>query len=418
MTSASKKHLLAAVAVALLLRLGAAFFAYPRLLDPYQDYFHFGWETGRIAASLALGHGYSAPFYGGSDATAWVPPLFPFLLSLVFELLGVHTKASAIAILGLNSVFSALTCIPAFFIAQSFGERSARLAAWVWALYPYAIYFSVTRVWDSCLDALLMAALFAISLRLRASSRVEVWLAWGALWGLAALTNPALLAVLPVLLAWICFRQRTELQQNIWRPVVAVALMSVMVTPWIIRNYRVFHQIVPVRGNFWMEMRYGNSGDLSELIPDWVHPSTNEQERQEYNRLGEVRYGLKEKQIVLNSVHQHPWAFTGMCFRRVLFTWGGYWTWSHAYLQGNPFAIPHMLVTVVITFFAFAGFWLAVKRKNPVALPFALVLLIFPVPYYLSHANPQYRHPVDPMILALGSYAAASVASSQEQKSD
>ena len=415
MSSASKKHLFAAVVVALLLRMAASFLAYPRLLDPYQDYFHFGWEAGRIATSLALGHGYSAPFYGGADATAWVPPLFPFLLSLVFEVLGVHTKASAIAILGLNSVFSALTCIPAFFIAQSFGERSARFAAWLWAVYPYAIYYSATRVWNQCLDALLMAILFAIALRIRPSSRLEVWLLWGITWGVAALTNPAMLAVLPLLLGWICFRHRTELQVHSWRPVLAVALMAAIVSPWIVRNYRVFHSFIPVRDNFWMEMRYGNNGDLSELIPDWVHPSTNEQERQEYNRLGELRYGLKEKQVVLESVQRNPWAFIGMCFRRVLFTWGGYWTWSHVYLQNNPYAKPHMVVTIVVSLFAFAGLCLAVKNKNPIFVPFALVLLVFPLPYYLSHANSQYRHPIDPIILALGSYAAASLVGSRER---
>jgi 4-amino-4-deoxy-L-arabinose transferase-like glycosyltransferase len=417
MSSSSKKHLFSAVIIALLLRIGASLFCYPRLLDPQHDYFSFGWETGRIAASLALGHGYSAPFYGGTEATAWVPPLFPFLLSLVFQLLGVYTKASAIAILSLNSVFSALTCIPIFFIARSFGERSAKLAVWVWALYPYAIHYSATRVWDNCLDALLMAVLFAMALRMRPASRIVVWLVWGALWGVAALTNPALVAVLPLLLGWIYFRHRKdEFPRHFLRPAVAVALMALIVAPWIVRNYRVFHQFIPVRGNFWMEMHYGNNGDLSELIPNWVHPSTNERERQEYNRLGEVRYGLELKQRVLESVHRDPWAFIAMCFRRVLFTWGGYWTWSAKYLQNNPFATSHMLVTMVVSLFAFAGLWLAIKGKNPVATPLVLVLLVFPIPYYLSHANPQYRHPIDPMILALGSYAAATAVGSRERR--
>jgi hypothetical protein len=46
---------------------------------------------GRVARSLATGHGYADPFGGHSGPTAWVPPLFPLILALVFKLFGVYT---------------------------------------------------------------------------------------------------------------------------------------------------------------------------------------------------------------------------------------------------------------------------------------------------------------------------------------
>ena len=57
-----------------------------RVLD---DHFEFGWEMGRIARSLATGHGFASPFNGNSGPTAWTPPLYPLILAGVFKLFGV-----------------------------------------------------------------------------------------------------------------------------------------------------------------------------------------------------------------------------------------------------------------------------------------------------------------------------------------
>jgi len=43
-------------------------------------------------------------------------------------------------------------------------------------------------------------------------------------------------------------------------------------------------------------------------------------------------------------------------------------------------------------------------RGNTARLYF-LVLLSFPVPYYLSHLDPGFRHPVDPLLVILACFA-------------
>src|SRR5207249_4702739 len=106
-------------------------------------HWEFGWETGRIAYSLATGHGFASPLYGAEGPTAWMGPVYPFVLSIVFRLFGSFTTGSAVAILALNGVFSALTCVPVYFIAKRvFGDSTAMWTGWIWALYPYAIYFA------------------------------------------------------------------------------------------------------------------------------------------------------------------------------------------------------------------------------------------------------------------------------------
>ena len=82
-----------------------------------QANFNFGFEAGRIARSLATGHGYANPFNGMSGPTAWLPPLFPLLLGGVFKVFGVYTRASGFVILTLNSLFSAAVAPAVYEIA-------------------------------------------------------------------------------------------------------------------------------------------------------------------------------------------------------------------------------------------------------------------------------------------------------------
>src|SRR5215475_3055176 len=102
--------------IAFLLRVGWIVIGHTYKFKASDDNFSFGWEMGRIAASLAAGHGFSSPFGPSTGPTAWEPPLYPYLTAGVFRLFGVYSRSSAFVLLTLNSLFSALTCLPIFLI--------------------------------------------------------------------------------------------------------------------------------------------------------------------------------------------------------------------------------------------------------------------------------------------------------------
>ena len=129
------------VAIALFLRVGWIIVGHTYKFKNTDDNFGFGWEMGRIAAAIASGHGFSNPFGAATGPTAWEPPLYPYLTAGVFHFFGIYSRASAFVLLSLNSVFSALTCIPIFLVARRiFSEKVAVGSAWTWALLPYAMY--------------------------------------------------------------------------------------------------------------------------------------------------------------------------------------------------------------------------------------------------------------------------------------
>lgn len=155
------------VSVAFGVRFATVMFVYDEQLMSARGDFEFGWEVGRVAKSLVNGHGFSSPLWGETGPTAWLTPVYALLLAGVFTIFGTYTTASAIVILSLNSLFSALTIIPLTRIARKiFGGKIAVGVGWAWAFFPYAIFIAAFRVWGECLDALLLTLVFLQALRL------------------------------------------------------------------------------------------------------------------------------------------------------------------------------------------------------------------------------------------------------------
>ena len=115
------------VATGLAIRLIVMSFLYTVQLDPRQENFRFGFETGRIARSIAQGEGFSSPLYVKTGPTAWMTPVYPYIIAGFFKVFGIYTRAAAFAILSFNALTSAVTCLPIFFFARkSFGTYVAK----------------------------------------------------------------------------------------------------------------------------------------------------------------------------------------------------------------------------------------------------------------------------------------------------
>src|SRR3977135_4549354 len=100
----------AMLSVALVIRLVVMGFAYTIQLDPSRCHWVFGWETGRVARSIATGHGFSSPYREPTGPTALIPPVYTYLVAGVFKVFGIYTAKSALVLLSLNNLFSSLTC--------------------------------------------------------------------------------------------------------------------------------------------------------------------------------------------------------------------------------------------------------------------------------------------------------------------
>ncbi|MBZ5719827.1 MAG: glycosyltransferase family 39 protein [Acidobacteriia bacterium] len=396
------------VLAALVIRLAVMGFLYPEQLDPERDHWRFGYETGRIARSIVTGQGFSSPLFAYTGPTAWMTPVYPYMVAGVFKVFGIYTTTSAFVLLSLNALISALNCLPiVFFARRCFGDRTGRWAGWTWALFPYAIYFPVERIWETWLATLLLSVLFLMALRLEETSPFREWIGFGLLWGVAALTSPSMLAVLPFMGGWICYRLYRRGQRWFVPGTVAALVFFAVISPWFIRNYRAFHQFVPFRDNMGLVLRLGTKGAATNT--HWavyeLGPWHNDAEWQEFLRLGELGYMAKKKQQAVEAVAADPGWYVWTSLRRAVFLWTGYWSFDRDYLAEEPLDPLNIVFCTSFTVLAMFGLWRAFQKDAGVAMLYALVLFFFPVIYYITSPEVYYRRPIDPMMVVLAVYA-------------
>ena len=282
-------------AIALLLRVAWILLGHTYRFKTSDDNFSFGWEMGRIGAALASGHGFSNPFGPATGPTAWEPPLYPYLTAGVFLVFGIYSKASAFVLLTLNSVFSALTCIPIFRIARRiFSEPVAVGSAWAWALLPNVMFWCTRAVWETSLAALLLTTIFWLTLTMEDRDGWMPWFQFGLLWGITALSSTSLLAFLPAAGLWAWHRRarrgKRSLSLSLAGVVLASAVFFACITPWLIRNYEVFGKLVFIRDNFGAELRLGNGPGADGTWMEYLHPTQDTYGLRQYQALGELPY--------------------------------------------------------------------------------------------------------------------------------
>jgi hypothetical protein len=405
------------VLAALAIRLVVMVFLLPEQLDPSRDHWHFGYETGRIARSIVQGRGFGSPLFAETGPTAWMTPVYPYIVAGVFKVFGIYSKASAVVLLSLNALTSALTCIPIFFIARrTFGMRAAKWSGWGWVFFPYAVYFPVERIWETWLATLLLSLLFLFALHLedRFDSGLvsRNWVAFGMLAGLAALTSPAIISVLPFLGGWICYRLHRR-SQAWFRPATFAALAFILVvSPWFIRNYYTFHRVIPFRDNLGMVLRLGTKGATHHWAPYDLGPWHSDAEWGQFQHLGELGYMEKERKQAVEFIGAHPGWYAWTSLRRAVYMWTGFWSFDPAYLAQEPLDPPNIILCTIFTALALVGLWRAFRSNPAVAVLYAMVLISFPAVYYITSPEVYYRRPIDPLIVIL----AASLISARKIK--
>lgn len=392
--------------VALGIRIAVSAVMVPEFLDPYRDHWHFGWEMGRIARNICEGRGFSSPFFDPSGPTAMLPPAYPYLVALCMKLFGGFTVATTMAVLTLNSLFASLTVIPVYFLAKRvLDERTALVSGWTWAFFPYSIYLAGGRIYSDALTCLIAALLWLQTLRLKDSSTIRDWLVWGALWGAAGLVSPVLLGPLPFLAIWLAMKRSRAGRPWLLPGVLAACVLVAIVAPWTLRNYRAFHRFIPLRDGFWMEVHVGYNGDTSDVTPDSAHPTTSPVEYAEWRRLGEIGFMDAKKAQAIRYIDAHPGFFAWVTARHVLNMWTGFWSLDPTFLAGEPFHIPNTFFAAAMTLLLIGGLRYAYRNgRGEAVFPLLIILVTFPLVYYITHSSMDYRHPIDPIIVIMDCY--------------
>ena len=369
----------------------------------------YGYELGCVAKSIASGKGFSSPLpLVTTGPTAYLCPIYPYLLAGIFKVWGIYSFKSEVIAQALNCLFAALTIFPIFAVAKrTFGVNVAAFASWLWVFLPNAWHLPIAYVWDTTLTALWFALVFRATLALRGKSGLARWASCGALWAIGALINATVVSVLPFLFLWLIWRAYKE--STPWfRPVLAAALVCILgVAPWTIRNYCVFGKFIPTRSPFGLVLWIGNNPSEVDENSFSMHPMWNPVEAEKFKQMGEVVYMSTKELEALAFMRSHPAETVERIAKRVPAYWLQVTDRPFDHLLADPPYIKALfLLNAVFVLFCWLGAWLAWRRGNLYAVPYLVVLLIFPLVYYLTDVLVRYRFPIDPVLTVLAVYGA------------
>ena len=380
----------------------------------------FGAETGAVAAAIAEGRGFSSPLrMVQTGATAWFAPIFPYLLAGIFKIFGVFSYPSNLTIHTFNLACSAFTCWPIAAIGtRAFEKRTGIAAAWAWVFLPAAIFYPLIWVWDTSLAGLWLALLTAATLSLRGSDRMSWWVGYGALWATGALINPSLLSVLPFLALWAIWPLRKHLAQAVKLASASAVIFAVGIAPWTIRNYVVFHQFIPLRSNFGLELWLGNNPAVPDSWTWWLHPNDDMEEARKYARMTEIPYMEEKEREAWAFIRSHPADTARFVWHRFINHWLGLWDTPADLWPTAPWYLKLNIVgNCVFALSSLGGALLAFRTGRSAAYPLGMVMLVFPLAFYLTHTSLRYRYPMDPIMLVLAVFAMVYVLSPVARRS-
>jgi 4-amino-4-deoxy-L-arabinose transferase-like glycosyltransferase len=385
------------LAAALIARLGVLWLAF--ITHPRDWLYNRGIEMGLLANSLIHGLGYSSPFGGFTGPSAFIAPGYPTLIAAVFLIFGSYTFTSAVVIMLSQVLLGVFTVWLIMHIARrAFDDPTAHLAGAFWAL-SIPLLFIPTIFWETSISACVFPATIALALRCRRRPSPSIWIFLGVFCAIAALINPALIPSLLAIMGWTAWQSRKITRTA---PILGFLALLLVFSPWPIRNAYRFHAFIPTRTTVGFELWMGNRPGANGFLDESVFPMYNRQELASYISRGELAYTRDKSTLAVAYIRAQPAVFLKLSLHRFVRFWTG-----TGNLNGSPVYAVHALLT---SGFGLIGLVLLYRRRRDLATLFALPLLLFPLPYYITHAEFRYRLNIDPLLTILAAYALTQLA--------
>lgn len=321
-------------------------------------------------------------------------PVYPIILAASQHLFG----QSLLPVRLFQAILGAVTCVLLFRLGRSmFGRVAGVCAALVATVYPFFVFYT-SLVLSETLFILLLVLLVTLLWRLRVRSSWWVALIAGIVFGLAVLTRPSMLLLLP--LSLVLHSVGKQPRGTIARLALLLVGFCGTMAPWVCRNYRVVGKFVPTTLQVGASLYESNSpdGDGGPAM-DRIRWPEAAKGLSEYER---DRYLLKQSiEFIMSDWRRFGRLCRHRCkrFWNVLPNFSGYRSWQYCALSVASYA-PVLVLGII-------GVLLSLRRRG-----FATVLLLLPVAYFAAlHAvfvgSTRYRTPVMPMVMLFAGHALA-----------
>jgi hypothetical protein len=353
-----------------------------------------GYEALEIGCSLAHKGTFSDPFrFLETGASAHIAPAFPAVVALIIRVFGDQADGAYF----LQWVGALVLALQLSF--WPFLSRRLGMGFTAGVLGAFAFLFAgivLLPMWEA-----VHVGLFAVTLAYCAHRILAGVPSWplvvfiSVLWGITFLLNPVPLFAFLALLVWSWFSNKISKQKKF----ALAAIPLLVITPWFIRNYKVFGHFVMIRDNLGLELAVSNNS----CAPFWfwgnfhgdcfrnLHPDESITEAEKVRDMGEYEYNQARLREAREWIRQNPGSFLKVSSQRLVAFWFPTPT-------GNPFSdqrvSAQMLVVWLLALLSAPGLWLLWRKDRAAAGIVLIWLVLFPPVYYFIQYDVRYRYPI------------------------
>ncbi len=341
------------------------------------------------AQSLLSGEGF---IY--KNLPARVPPLYPFFLFCIYRVFGISYSLARI----IQAVLGALTCIVIYFLGKEmFNKRVGLISATVSLFYYSFIQLSGYLSSETLYTLLLLTALFFFLRFYRSSS--WVYLVGGNFFlGLSILCRDLALLLIPIILLWLSLSFQISLKEKGKQILLSLLILSLILGPWIYRNFRIFHSFVLISVGAGHQLYLGNSPHTTGGTGGHWRHGIDDQFPSDIQDLWSLETDRLLQKKALQFILTHPQRFFQLFLKKMVNMW-------------RPFYAESNLISKIVMSFSYLpvmglgiwGIFHSLKRDRKLFL-LPLVLLIFTISHGIGVSTIRYRYPLMPIFVIYASF--------------
>lgn len=289
----------------------------------------FAQEYGAVGLALAQGRGFSDPFYIGSGATAWVSPLLPAIIGIVFYITNFHLTVAYVILL-LIKVFSLGFGVGLIWAILQKSSRGFALVYYFWLvilflIYKYRFIYHFNDEW--LIFLIISLALWGWYNKSELAGQIILIVAFSG----SVLSNPILwvalcmLALVSKIKVYARYgglndnglsRKASFLSHNTF--IIAIGISFLLMSGWTLRNWTQLNMFAPVKSNAGYEIfqsQIASKNGIPSYSTFAKHPINLESdENKVYAEVGEAEFIRSRRNMAMSRILANP----GDYFRRVV----------------------------------------------------------------------------------------------------
>jgi 4-amino-4-deoxy-L-arabinose transferase-like glycosyltransferase len=348
-----------------------------------------------IARNLVRGEGYS--LY--EHLTAYRAPFLTYFMALNYLIFGQN-----FALIRIEMILMSLLLVWSIYLLakELFDGRIALWAALIAAVYPHLIFYSARIYTEIPFTLFSVLAILYFARYIKQPSGKCIGLT-SLFLALAILTRPVGFALMGFMLLYILFRQPKW--QNVRNMVILFILVFLFISPWMVRNYRVFGKFIPVTSQAGVVLWVSNNHYVAH------HPLYR----------GEIilyQYLPGTRNLIVNDeIERSRYAFH--YFSEFLKNYPGdipilirnkaVHFWEKDFLTGSSRKWMYEYSYLIILFLAVVGVFLTIiYRKNNIVYLWILFLANF-LPALIFWAGARIRLPAEPVLIIFAAFTVEEI---------